>query len=292
MHALASTDAAPTAPAERRSSGLVVAAAIGLVALVVIAVVSWTQGAVELPVHRHQRHGLERWLYFTAIAVLAFAWLGVLRAATDGRVSTRAAQLVGLLWSLPLLAAAPLGSRDAYAYVAQGNVLAHGLNPYRVGPAAVHDVFRTQVSAVWRHSTSPYGALWTEASRLVVAVAGPHPLRAAMTIRLFAFAGIVVLLLTLPRLARLAGGSPVRAVTLFALNPYVLVVGLGGAHNDVVMLGLMALGLWLALDRPGRWSLAVGAAVITVGAAVKLPAVIVLPFLPLLWVRVRKPAGR
>jgi alpha-1,6-mannosyltransferase len=267
-------------------------AAIGLAALVVIVATSWTQGAVLMPFDAAHARGVQRCLYFGGLAVLAGAWLLLLRRSVDGRLPLRTAQAIGVLWAVPLLAAVPLGSRDPYAYAAQGDVLQHGRNPYDVGVTVLHDAYPQQVSAIWRTAVSPYGPVWTEVSRAAVALAGDHPLRATLMLRIPAFVALLLILGSVPRLARAAGGSPARAVTLFGLNPFVLVIGLGGAHNDIVMLGLAAAGLWLAVIRPRWWTLAAAAALITLAAAVKLPAVVVLAFLPLLWVRARPTASR
>src|SRR6478609_6794711 len=41
------------------------------------------------------------------------------------------------LWTLPLLLAPPLFSRDAYSYAGQGRLVHVGIDPYRYGPAAI-----------------------------------------------------------------------------------------------------------------------------------------------------------
>ncbi len=39
------------------------------------------------------------------------------------------------LWILPMLAIAPIFSRDVYSYAAQGEMVTRHLNPYHNGPA-------------------------------------------------------------------------------------------------------------------------------------------------------------
>jgi hypothetical protein len=66
---------------------------------------------------------------------------------------------------------------------------------------------------------------------------------------------------------------------LGVLNPLVLLHLIGDAHNEALMLGLMCVGLVLALEyRP-----ALGAVVITLGALVKAPAGLAIAFLIPIW---------
>jgi hypothetical protein len=75
--------------------------------------------------------------------------------------------------------------------------------------------------------------------------------------------------------ARRLGRSPARAGALFGLNPLVLVYGLGGAHNDALMMLLVLSGLLAVLA--GRERLAGGA--LAAGIAIKAAALPLEPFL-------------
>lgn len=65
------------------------------------------------------------------------------------------------------------------------------------------------------------------------------------------------------------------------LNPLVLIHLMGGVHNEMLMVGLMAAGI--ALTFQGRHAL--GVVAITVAIAVKATAGISLPFLVWVWMR-------
>ena len=52
--------------------------------------------------------------------------------------------------------------------------------------------------------------------------------------------------------ARLLGRDPVAAIVLVGLNPIVLVWGLGGDHNDFLMVFSIVLGFYLLLRRRRR----------------------------------------
>ncbi|MBA3488427.1 MAG: polyprenol phosphomannose-dependent alpha 1,6 mannosyltransferase MptB, partial [Longispora sp.] len=112
---------------------------------------------------------------------------------------------------------------------------------------------------------------------------------------LIAVAGAALLAWRLPALARLCGADAGRATWLALAAPLMIVHVVSGAHNDSVMIGLVVCGLTLAggpsppHDRdPALWLrvLAVGA-VFGLALAVKVTAVVVLPFAALLLVRSR-----
>ncbi len=208
-------------------------------------------------------------LSVAGIVLLGGAWWALREAAAS--VVLRAT----VVWGLPLLLAPPLASRDAYAYVGQAALVVRGLDPYAVGPGALPGPLSAGVDEVWIDSPAPYGPLWLGLAGLVVRVTG-SVVPSLVGMRLLAVVGLALLAWALLRLADVPG----RALWLGVANPLVLVHLLSGAHNDALMIGLMAAGLAVA-GRGGRW-LVVGAALVTGGALVKVPAVAALAFLPLL----------
>jgi hypothetical protein len=147
----------------------------------------------------------------------------------------------------------------------------HGLSPYvHVLAAAPHDpAFRW---VTWRHLHSPYGQLFTLASSAVALLPLPAAYWGLKLAIVAASLGCVALVW---RCARQLGHAPRRPVLLLAANPLVLVYGLGGFHNDVLML-LPLLGA-ISLVLAGRERLAGAAAVGAI--AVKASAGVLLPFL-------------
>lgn len=106
--------------------------------------------------------------------------------------------------------------------------------------------------------------------------------------RLVALLGVALMAAALPRLARHSGADPAAALWLGALNPLVLLHLVAGAHNDAIMLGLLGVGLVAAL---GRWPV-LGAALVTLAALVKAPAVLGLAAVVLLQVRAGRPPAK
>jgi hypothetical protein len=193
------------------------------------------------------------------------------------------------LWSMPLLVAPPLFSRDVYAYAGQANLVANGLDPYDVGPGALLGPLVLGVDPVWLGTPSPYGPLFLGAAGSVVEVTGERLVLAVLGLRLLAVLGLVLVAWGLPRLAVAHGVPPQRALWLGLTNPLVLLHGVGGAHNDALMVGLLVAGLAVAQTvRLPDWvirhlavRMALASALITLAALVKVPAVAALAFLPL-----------
>ncbi|MDR1998721.1 MAG: polyprenol phosphomannose-dependent alpha 1,6 mannosyltransferase MptB, partial [Frankiaceae bacterium] len=248
-------------------------------------------------------------LVYVGLALMIGAWLLIGRALLDparrAEIDLPLLRRTLLLWAIPLLACAPLFSRDLYAYAAQAQLAHAGLNPYRATPADLPGRFLDEVAWRWVDSPAPYGPLWLMLGRLVAATAGEGVLRTVIGIRLLCAAGFALMVWLLPRLARLAGGRAELALWLGALNPLVLIQFVAGGHNDALMIGLGVAGLTLAASAdgqtPGDWRmlrhwggwrgdparLAGGSALIAAAIAVKSPAAVMLAFAPLLWLRRR-----
>jgi alpha-1,6-mannosyltransferase len=219
-------------------------------------------------------------LALLGVALLAAAWWQLRHLLP--RLTTRTVLLVTGVWALPLLLGPPLFSRDVFAYAGQGNLLAYDIDPYTYGPVAVGGKWMFGVDDAWRSSPSPYGPVWLWLSGRVVALSGDHVVPAVMMLRLLCVLGILMVAWALPRLAVTHGVAPQRALWLGLANPFVLIHGIGGAHNDALMIGLLLVGLAVASASPTPPRLAAATVVITVAALVKLPAIGAVAFLPML----------
>nr|WP_241563120.1 polyprenol phosphomannose-dependent alpha 1,6 mannosyltransferase MptB [Micromonospora costi] len=212
------------------------------------------------------------WLVGTAL--LAGAWWSLRRGAP----STGWAYRTAGLWAVPLLVTAPLGSRDVYSYACQGWAYAHGVDPYTTGVAEAGCPWVDTVAPIWRDTPAPYGPVFVLLAALAVLLGGGLT-GTIVLLRLFALAGVLLAALCLPGLARAAGVPTRRAAWLLLACPLVGVHLLAGAHNDAVMLGLLLLGLLVLVRLPGRpRALLVAGVLLGLAVAVKVTAVVVLPF--------------
>ncbi len=207
-------------------------------------------------------------LVMGGLAMLVMAWLR-LRPRAGGPAVPAAAWW---LWSLPILLAPPLFSRDAFSYAAQGLIVDRGMDPYTTAPISVPGGFADNVDQLWLYTPSPYGPLALQTQHLVVDLSFGNAAVAALGMRVPAVLSVAVLAYALPRLAERLGHDPDLAMWLGVLNPLVLMHLVGGAHNDAMMLALVVLALLLAVD--GRLPLA--ALTVAAAAGYKQTAVLAL----------------
>ena len=216
------------------------------------------------------------------VVLLTSAWWQ-LRPLLD-RLEPRSLLVVAGLWSLPLLLAPPLFSRDVFAYAGQGHLVANHIDPYRFGPGDLEPTgpWSVGVDNVWRFTPSPYGPVWLWLAGRIVVLVGDHLVPAVILLRGLAIVGLLLIAWALPRLARAHGVPAQRALWLGLANPLILIHGVGGAHNDTLMVGLLVCGLAVAGRSPTTVRLVAATMLITVAALVKLPALAALGFLPML----------
>ena len=217
---------------------------------------------------------------FAGLALMVVSWVRLGRLARADGISGRGVALAAAAWTAPLLIAPPLYSRDAYSYLAQGAVALRGFDPYTTGASALTLPLGGNVASLWQDTPSPYGPLFLLLAKSVVAVIGDNVIIGVVLMRLAVLGGLVLLAWAMPGLTRRLGGRVPVALWLTVANPLVLAVGIGGAHNDILMVGLMAVGVLMVLD--GRHVR--GFAVVALATAVKATAVLVVPFLVWVWV--------
>ncbi len=219
-----------------------------------------------------------RGFVFIGLAVLLQAWL-VLGA--ELRVAHRTRDVLGvlILWSIPLLVAPPMFSRDVYSYYVQGRLLDSGIDPTTSGVASVSGWFQDGADPMWAEAPTPYGPLFLMIERAVASFAHPNAYLASILFRLVAIIGVVLLAIYVPRLARSLGVNEGRALWLGVLNPLILMHFISGAHNDALMVGLLVAGLSLAVCNRCVW----GGVLVAGAVCVKPIALLALPFVGLLW---------
>ena len=172
-----------------------------------------------------------------------------------------------------ILLAPPLFSTDVFSYQFYGRIGdVYGANPYLAGPHALAlDPLYPYIGSKWWSTPTVYGPLFTGLSYLLAPLSIPASVFAYKAIAAISSLAIVALVWDG---ARLRGVDPTRAAALVGLNPLIVVYGVGGGHNDLLMLVPMVAGIVLLLQRRGR----LGAAALVGGAAVKVTAGLMLPF--------------
>jgi alpha-1,6-mannosyltransferase len=195
--------------------------------------------------------------------------------AVSGALRVRWVLAAVVFAHLTFTLAPPILSPDVFGYLAYARMGAlHGLNPYVHLPLAIpgDDVYNY---VRWYDQIDPYGPLFTLASYPVAFLGlagGLWTMKAAIGL---ASLGVVALVWWC---ARRLGTAPLAPTLFVGLNPFLLAYGVGGAHNDLLMM-LLAMGA-VALVLAGRE--ASGGAMVVGAAAVKaLSAGLLMPFMVL-----------
>jgi hypothetical protein len=154
-----------------------------------------------------------------------------------------------------------------------------GLDAYRVGPAALGGPLLANVPPIWQFTPAPYGPVFLDLAGAVIRVTGEQTWLGVLGMRMLAVVGVGLLAWSVPRLARACGVAPAAAMWLSVLNPLVVLHLVADAHNDALMLGLMAAGLVFALQRHP----VLGCGLIALAALTKAPAGLALAFVVPIW---------
>ncbi|BCK57072.1 hypothetical protein NWFMUON74_48440 [Nocardia wallacei] len=214
--------------------------------------------------------------------IVAWVRLGRITIGTAERgsaVTLNELRAVVGIWIFPLLFAVPMFSADVYSYLAQGALLRDGFDPYTVGPVVNPGVLLDNVSPVWTTTTAPYGPIFLLLGKWITTVTGDNVVAGTWAMRLVMLPGLALMMWAVPHLTKHLGGKPTVALWLAVLNPLVLIHLIGGVHNEMLMVGLMAAGIALVLERHH----AAGIVVVAIGVAIKATAGVALPFLVWIW---------
>ncbi|MGH3871057.1 MAG: polyprenol phosphomannose-dependent alpha 1,6 mannosyltransferase MptB [Pseudonocardiaceae bacterium] len=235
-------------------------------------------------------HGRElaTMVLYLGVGVLVWAWVRLGRDVLAGTATAQHVRVAGAVWIVPMVLSPPLFTRDVYSYLAQGALAARGLDPYQVGPSELPPgPTPDNVHYAWQTTPAPYGPLFILIAKVVSWLTGEDTIAGVIGMRLVLLVGLVLLVLSLPRLADRLGGNPAVALWLVVANPMTVVHLVGGPHNDLLMIGLLAMGTLLVFQHRHL----AGIALVTVAVAVKVSAGIALPFLVWIWAA-RLPGSR
>jgi 4-amino-4-deoxy-L-arabinose transferase-like glycosyltransferase len=185
----------------------------------------------------------ERVLFTAAIATMLVAYLVVVYAAPRLRVTWVLGAIV--LVHVIFVLSPPLSLTDVFNYLNYGRMeVVYHLNPYMTIPALEPHTDPTFLLSNWHGLLSPYGPLFTVFTMALVPLGVAGSFWAMKLALMVASLGTVFLVY---RCADLLGRDPLTAAVIVGLNPIVLVWGLGGDHNDFLMIFFLVLGFWLLL---------------------------------------------
>jgi alpha-1,6-mannosyltransferase len=217
---------------------------------------------------------------YAGCVLLVWAWVRLGRQVLAHRAGTRPVLVAAACWMAPLLVAPALFTRDVYSYLAQGAIALAGFDPFTVGPTVLSSPELIEnVHPFWQDQPAPYGPLFILLVKGTAWLTGTHIVAGVIVTRIVGLAGLGLLIWALPGLVRHLGGRLPVAAWMLVAGPLTVVHLVGGPHNDLLMIGFLAAGAVLVLDRRH----VAGIALVALAVAVKASAAVALPFLVWVW---------
>ena len=220
-----------------------------------------------------------RWMFTAMMAAMYAGYLVALRYVPGMRLSSRWAIATVVAVHAILLLAPPMALTDIFNYINYGRMeVVHHLNPYTTLPISEPHSDPSYALSNWHELLSPYGPLFTLLTFALVPLGVAASFWAIKAILVATSLGTILLVW---RCAQMLDLDPVKAIMLVGLNPIVIVWGLGGDHNDFLMVFSIVLGFYLLLrarehERSGGAEIGAGAAFV-VAAALKASGVVLIP---------------
>ncbi len=191
-----------------------------------------------------------KYLFSGAVVVMYIAYLAALRRAASLPLRWLIAAILAV--HAIFILAPPLALTDVFNYINYGRMeIVHHLNPYTSIPISEPHSDPSYILSNWHQLLSPYGPLFTLLTFAVVPLGVAGSFWALKVILALASLGTILLVW---RCAQLLGRDGRTAIVLVGLNPIVLVWGLGGDHNDFLMVFFIMLGFYLLLLAHSRES--------------------------------------
>ena len=185
---------------------------------------------------------------------------------------------IGILCAASLIGLYPITALDVVLYVVRARLWAlYGASPMLALPIHYPQDPYIQFAGEFDREPSPYGPLWELLAQIPIRLGILDIASGIIAMKLIALISYIGMAILIGWYARQETPrdkvSSLTALTFFALNPLVLLEGIGNGHNDMVMLALMTLGL--VLWQRGRWAWAAFA--LTLATLVKISGLLLLP---------------
>lgn len=183
--------------------------------------------------------------YVFTFAIVAMYACYVVAIVHAPRLRARWAIGTVLAVHLIFLLSPPLSLTDIFNYINYGRMgVVHGLNPYVTTPMLEPHSDPAFDLSNWHNLLSPYGPLFTIFTFALVPLGVAASFWTLKVVLMVASLGTVALVW---KCARLLGRDPLMPIVFVGLNPIVLVWGLGGDHNDFLMVFFIVLAIYLLL---------------------------------------------
>jgi hypothetical protein len=215
-----------------------------------------------------------------ALTLMFFGYVAAVRTAEA--LSPRLVLGAIAVFVVVVLLAPPLFSTDLFSYQEYARLFfGFHVNPYTnssqvldAGPQFADPIY-AYIGPKWISTPTVYGPLFTLLSGLFEKTSTTDAIAfSAYAYKTIAALSCAAIIWMVWKSAQLRDINPVRGAVLIGLNPLVVLYGIGGGHNDLLMMALATAGIWALLARREASS----GALVILAAAVKLTGGLFLPF--------------
>lgn len=217
--------------------------------------------------------------YLSALIIISFIILFYfyLKCFLSGEINKKNIKYIWGFFLIISIAAAfvlPIASTDFYTYIYRSRILSHfQQNPYIVPYIDFfYDPFYPILANGHAANTSIYGPLFVLMGGAISKLAGN-----SILLNIIFFKGLFLVLNIYTAYLILKFTKNAKAFFLYAWNPYIIFEILINSHNDIVIIVLFLLGLWL-IYRNKLLDFFVGIIFISLSSLIKFYTVLALPF--------------
>ena len=231
---------------------------------------------------------LQFWICLVGVGVLLIAYLCGWRVVREGGGRRWVIWGFAGLFALTLFWLQPITS-DLFSSLSRAHLFTDlGGNPLLDAPLDYDDTLVHAYPTFYANRPMLYGPAWLFMS--VPGTLGRQDVAVGLIylkgLAIISYLGCVWLLEHILR--RLGPAASMEGLYLFAWNPLVLLMAVGDGHNDIVMMALVLLALWLLMRE--HWVISFG--VLTLSVWVKYTSAILFPLFALYaWRRVGQEQG-
>ncbi len=217
---------------------------------------------------------------FTVLALFSILFISYVFLVKQ-KINWLSAIMLGLIFRISTLFSFPELSDDIYRFIWDGNLILNGHNPYLYLPSEISSQFETGfMSVLFANMNSPdYYTVYPPLCQFIFSAGsflGHEDLYlSSLFIKTFIFLAECGSILLIVRLLEMKGLDK-NLVSLYALNPLVIVELSGNAHFEGIMIFYLLMGFYFLEKK----NLMLGGIAIGLAVSVKLLPILIIPFLP------------
>lgn len=223
----------------------------------------------------------EFFVYLTVMGVLFVSYFILIREIHKEEMGFNIGLALSVLFRALILFSIPILSDDYFRFIWDGNLLAHGINPFSGTPTQLittsTDFFLPQ-SIYDGLNSKEYFTVYPPVSQFIYWLSamlfGSNILGNVIVMRLFIFAAEIGSILVLRKLLTHYGQNPKYAF-IYGLNPLMIIELTGNLHFEGVMIFFLLLAFYLLINKKYTWAFIC----ITLSVNTKLIPLLLTPYL-------------